>query len=65
MVFVNKIDQARGRIRDLLAALQPMSAVPLVARQIPIWEGDKVGGFIDLAMERAYHYRPGSRPSGS
>ena len=59
MVFVNKIDQARGRIRDLLAALQPMSAVPLVARQIPIWEGDKVGGFIDLAMERAYHYRPG------
>src|SRR3712207_6911760 len=48
MLFVNKIDQARGRIRDLLAALQPMSAVPLVARQIPIWEGEKVGGFIDL-----------------
>ena len=59
MLFVNKIDQARGRIRDLLAALQPMSGVPLVARQIPIWEGEKVAGFIDLALERAYRYRPG------
>jgi elongation factor G len=59
MLFVNKIDQARGRIRDLLGALQPMSAVPLVARQIPIWDGERVAGFIDLALERAYRYRPG------
>ena len=59
MLFVNKIDQARGRIRDLLGALQPMSTAALVARQIPIWEGDRVAGFIDLALERAYRYRPG------
>ena len=58
-IFVNKIDAAKGRIRDLLAALQPMSAVPLVARQLPIWEGERVAGFVDLAHERAYHYRPG------
>ena len=58
-LFVNKIDQARGRIRDLLAALQPMSAVPLVARQIPIRDGERVAGFVDLALERAYSYRRG------
>ncbi|QIK95866.1 elongation factor G [Sphingomonas sp. HDW15A] len=59
LIFVNRIDQARGRIRDLLAALQPMSVSPLIARQIPIREGEKVTGFIDLALERAYHYEPG------
>ena len=58
-IFVNKIDHAHGRIRDLLAAVQPMSATPLVARQIPIWSDDHVGGFVDLALERAFLYRPG------
>lgn len=61
-IFVNKIDQARGSIHDLLEALQPMSASPLIARQIPIREGEKVTGFVDLALERAFHYRPG-KPS--
>ena len=59
LVFVNRIDQAHGRIRDLLSALQPMSVSPLIARQIPIREGDKITGFVDLALERAYHYEPG------
>jgi elongation factor G len=61
-IFVNKIDQARGSIHELLEALQPMSASPLIARQIPIREGEKVTGFVDLALERAFHYRPG-KPS--
>jgi elongation factor G len=56
-LFINKIDQARGRIRDLLEALQPMSALPLVARQIPIWKDEHVTGFVDLALERAYLYQ--------
>ena len=60
LIFVNRIDQARGRVRDLLTALQPMSVSPLIARQIPIWDGEKVSGFVDLALERAYHYRPGT-----
>ena len=59
IIFVNRIDQAHGRIRDLLSALQPMSVSPLIARQIPIWDGEKVGGFVDLALERAFKYRPG------
>ncbi|HVL29475.1 MAG TPA: elongation factor G, partial [Sphingomicrobium sp.] len=60
LVFVNRIDQAHGRVRDLMSALQPMSVSPLIARQIPIRDGEKVSGFIDLALERAYHYRPGA-----
>ena len=63
LVFVNRIDQAHGRIRDLLSALQPMSVSPLIARQIPIRAkdsgGEKITGFVDLALERAFHYRPG------
>ena len=59
LIFVNRIDQAHGRVRDLLSALQPMSVSPLIARQIPIWDGEKVGGFVDLALERAFKYRAG------
>ncbi|HEX8380707.1 MAG TPA: elongation factor G [Allosphingosinicella sp.] len=66
LIFVNKIDQARGGIPALLEALQPMSSSPLVARQIPIRAkesgGEKVTGFVDLALERAFKYRPG-KPS--
>jgi elongation factor G len=57
-LFVNKMDQARGSLPELLAALAPVSSAPLVARQIPTWEGEKVSGFIDLALERAFVYRP-------
>ncbi|HEY0012975.1 MAG TPA: elongation factor G [Allosphingosinicella sp.] len=62
MIFVNKIDGARGSIQSVLEALQPMSGEPLLARQIPIREGEKISGFVDVALERAFHYRPG-KPS--
>ena len=58
-LFVNKMDQARGPIDDLLSALAPVSAHPLVARQLPILTGEKVTGFVDLALERAFIYRNG------
>ena len=61
LVFVNKIDQAHGNVGELLDALQPASSVPLVARQLPILDDDKVTGFIDLALERAFVYRPGQQ----
>jgi elongation factor G len=60
-VFVNKIDQAHGNVGELLEALQPASSVPLVARQMPIIEDDKVTGFVDLALERAFVYRAGQQ----
>src|SRR6185503_8821425 len=56
LIFVNRVDQAHGRIRDLLSALQPMSVSPLIARQIPIRDGERITGFVDLALERAFHY---------
>lgn len=62
LIFVNKIESARGSIRGLLQALQPLSSAPLIARQIPIREGEKVTGFVDIALERAFKYRPG-KPS--
>jgi elongation factor G len=56
-LFLNKIDKANKRIRETLATLQPASRIPLVLRQIPIWNGDLIAGFVDLALERAFVYR--------
>jgi elongation factor G len=56
-LFLNKIDRATKRIRETLATLQPASRIPLVLRQIPIWNGDLIAGFVDLALERAFVYR--------
>jgi elongation factor G len=56
-LFLNKIDRANKRIRETLAVLQPASRVPLVLRQIPIWNGELIEGFVDLALERAFVYR--------
>ena len=65
-VFVNKIENARaGSVRELIGKLQPMSREPLALRQIPIRAndgqgGEHVTGYVDLALERAYRYRPGT-----
>jgi len=61
-LFINKMDQAHGTLNELLEALTPVSSAPLVARQIPTWSGDKVSGYIDLALERCFVWRPG-KPS--
>jgi elongation factor G len=59
IVFVNKIDTLDGSIADTLAALQQFASSPLVLRQMPIFEGQTVTGFIDLMSERAYRFRKG------
>jgi elongation factor G len=56
-LFINKIDKAERRLRETLAMLQPVSRIPLVLRQIPIWKDGIVVGFVDLALERAFVYR--------
>ncbi len=58
-LFINKMDQARGPLDALLTALAPVSAAPLVARQLPILTDERVTGFVDLALERAFVYRAG------
>src|SRR5882757_124616 len=56
-LFLNKIDKADKRVRETLSFLQPASRVPLLLRQIPIWSGEIITGFTDLALERAYVYK--------
>ncbi|MBA2590195.1 MAG: elongation factor G [Alphaproteobacteria bacterium] len=58
LLFVNKFDKARGPLRALLTALQQASDTPLLLRQIPIWAEGIPAGFVDLALERAFAYRP-------
>lgn len=64
MLFINKMDNAAHRIRDVLAALQGVSSRKLVLRQVPIRKAEKSGaetitGYVDLISERAYSYKPG------
>jgi elongation factor G len=59
VLFINRIDEATGRVRDIVAALQDYAEHPIVLRQIPIREGDHVTGAVDLVSERAWAYREG------
>jgi elongation factor G len=60
MLYINKLDTASARVRDVLAALQSMSERPLVLRQVPLRGAEsEVTGYVDLVSERAYRYRPG------
>jgi elongation factor G len=56
-LFLNKIDKADKRVRETLKLIQPASRVPLLLRQIPIWSGEIITGFTDLALERAFVYK--------
>jgi len=62
LIFVNKMDRASERVRDLLSALQAVSSRPLLLRQVPIREGEEIVGFVDLVSERAWRYQP-NQPS--
>ncbi len=64
-LFLNKIDESEIPLRELIPVLQPASSKPLVLRQIPIWEKGVATGFVDLASERAFVYRPMRRPRSS
>lgn len=56
-LFLNKIDSFETPVREILPMLQPASRMPLVLRQVPIWENGIATGFVDLALERAFVYR--------
>ena len=59
ILFVNRMDEPRGRLRDVIAALQDYANHTLLLRQIPIREGDSIIGSCDLISERAWRYREG------
>jgi elongation factor G len=59
LIFINRIDEAQGRVRDIVAALQQYVGQPIILRQIPIRDGDEIAGAVDLVSERAWAYREG------
>ncbi len=61
LIFINRIDEPRGRVRDIIAGLQDFTESPIVLRQIPIREGEVIVGAVDLISERTWRYRPGER----
>jgi elongation factor G len=61
VLFINKMDTATASLRETLEALQSVSQRPLVLREIPIRDDDKVTGFIDLVSERAFRWAEGKR----
>jgi elongation factor G len=58
LLFVNKFDKARGPLRTLLAALQRRAKRRSCCARYRSGSMVVAHGFVDLALERAYHYRP-------
>ena len=58
-LFINKMDTASASVAEMIEALQAVSSLPLVLRQVPIRDGEHITGYVDLASERAYQYKPG------
>ena len=58
-LFINKMDTASASVAEMIEALQAVSSLPLVLRQVPIRDGEHITGYVDLASERAYAYKPG------
>lgn len=58
LIFINKVDSASeaSRIPDVMAALSAVSTRPLVARELPVVDGQRVSGLIELVRERAYRH---------
>ena len=59
ILFINRIDQARGRVADIVAALQTYANHSIILRQVPFREKGKIVGAVDLISERAWKYIAG------
>ena len=57
VLFINKMDEANSTVGEVLAALQQVSNLPLVLRQVPIRGEDEITGYVDLVSGRAYQYK--------
>ncbi len=62
ILFINKMDTAISSVKETLEALQAHSKRPLLLRQIPIREDERIIGHVDLVSERAFQWTPG-KPS--
>jgi elongation factor G len=59
VLFINKMDNPQSSLEETLTALQEVSELPLVLRHLPIRDGDKTTGYVDLLSQRAYQYKAG------
>jgi elongation factor G len=59
VLFINKMDHPVSSLSETIAALQDVSDLPLVLRHVPIRDGDKTTGYVDLISQRAYQYTEG------
>ena len=57
--FVNRIDECRHDARGIMSAIQSYSTRPIILRQVPIRDGERVVGAVDLVSDRAWRYRDG------
>ncbi|HFQ15293.1 MAG TPA: elongation factor G [Rhodobacteraceae bacterium] len=60
MLFINKFDRPNLSLRALMQAFQGVSAHPLVLREVPIRDGDRITGHVDLVSERAFAWQEGA-----
>ncbi len=61
-LFINRVDTAAGRISEIVSELQTYSRRGIVLRQIPLRDGERIIGAVDLISERAWEYQEG-KPS--
>ncbi|HVG57347.1 MAG TPA: elongation factor G [Hyalangium sp.] len=54
LLFLNALDESGASVRGLLDSLQAVSTRPLVLREIPLREGERMVGVVDLVSERAW-----------
>jgi elongation factor G len=54
LLFLNVLEESGASVRALLESLQVASARPLVLREIPLREGERMVGVVDLVSERAW-----------
>ena len=54
LLFLNALDESGASVRALIDSLQVVSARPLVLREIPLREGERMVGVVDLVSERAW-----------
>ncbi len=62
-LFINRMDVAEARVRDIVSALQTYAGHAIVLRQVPIRDGEHVTGSVDLISERAWEYQEGQPSS--
>ncbi len=58
LIFVNKFDRARGDQSNIIDELtSTFEGAPIIPLQIPIGQGDKFEGVVDLLTRKAYRYK--------